>query len=135
MSEFNLLVYGTLRGGGSGADWLAGCRKVADATIGGTLYDIDGRFPALIYYGTDPVRGEVWRCPAELLLELDAYEGTALGLFRRIGVEIETSAGDVVPCWVYTAGPALSRHLTPANRVSGAWQPPLAEYPHRRTPR
>lgn len=142
MSEFNLFVYGTLRadsgngnaaradhrgavaGTGSASDLLAGCVRVADGTIGGTLYDIDGRYPALVHYGSDPVHGEIWRCPTELLQALDAYEGTAAGLFRRIAVEIRTDAGEPLPCWVYTAGPALSRHLTPANRVaSGSWQP------------
>lgn len=137
MSEFNLFVYGTLRADGrnSGAapsahanaaasDLLAGCVRVADGTVGGTLYDIEGRYPALVHYGADPVHGEVWRCPAELLLALDAYEGVAAGLFRRIATEITTDAGELLPCWVYTAGPALSRHLTPANRVaSGVWPP------------
>ena len=101
--------------------------KVAEGTIGGTLYDIEGRFPALVHYGSDPVRGEIWRCPADLLLGLDSYEGTASGLFRRVAVEIESDGGERMPCWVYTAGPALSRQLTPANRVpSGRWQPRTA---------
>lgn len=127
MSEFNLFVYGTLRGGpavGGAAGRLSDCVKLGEGTIGGTLYDVDGRFPALVHYGSDPVQGEVWRCPAELLLELDAYEGTASGLFRRIATEIELASGESVPCWVYTAGPALSRQLTPEHRVaSGSWRP------------
>lgn len=102
---------------------MAGCTRIAEGTIGGTLYDVERRFPALVYYGSDPVRGEIWRCPAAALLALDEYEGTASGLFRRIAVEIETNSGHLLPCWVYTAGPALSRHLTPANRIaSGDWQ-------------
>ena len=127
MSEFNLFVYGTLRGGpavGGAAGVLSDCVKLGEGTIGGTLYDVDGRFPALVHYGSDPVHGEVWRCPAELLLELDAYEGTASGLFRRIATEIELASGESVPCWVYTAGPTLSRQLTPENRVTSAsWRP------------
>ena len=126
MSEFNLFVYGTLRGGpavGGAAGRLRDCFMVGEATIGGTLYDIDGRFPALVHYGTDPVHGEVWRCPAQLLPELDAYEGTSAGLFRRIATEIELGSGEPVPCWVYTAGPALSQQLTPERRVtSGRWR-------------
>ncbi|MBR9989992.1 MAG: gamma-glutamylcyclotransferase [Gemmatimonadetes bacterium] len=135
---FNLFVYGTLRGGGgrargkvsgaagngNGAGHLSGCEKIADGTIGGTLYNIEGRFPALVYYGADPVHGEVWRCPADLLPSLDAYESTATSLFRRIAVEAETDAGDVLPCWAYAAGPALSRQLTQKNRVTtGSWTP------------
>jgi gamma-glutamylcyclotransferase (GGCT)/AIG2-like uncharacterized protein YtfP len=126
VSEFHLFVYGTLRTGASdGAGRLLnGCVKIAEGTLGGTLYDIEGRFPALVYYGHDPVRGEIWRCPADLLPALDSYEGIASGLFRRVAVEIEADTGDLMPCWVYTAGPALSRQLTPANRLaSGSWQP------------
>lgn len=140
MNGFNLFVYGTLRGNaGAGGDvtpapkgtapstsaiLMSGCTRVADGTIGGTLYDIEGRFPALVYYGGDPVRGEVWRCPADLLPALDEYEGTRSGLFRRVAVEIETDGGEILPCWVYTAGPSLSRQLTPNNRMaSGIWEP------------
>lgn len=136
MSEFNLFVYGTLRasgrnGSGSAADLLAGCVPVARGTIGGTLYDIEGRYPALVHYGADPVHGEVWRCAAELLPALDSYEGTAAGLFRRIAVEVATDTGELLPCWVYTAGPALSRQLTPANRVaSNIWPGQAVTSPH-----
>lgn len=124
MSEFHLFVYGTLRasgqnGSGSSAGLLTGCVPVARGTIGGTLYDIEGRYPALVHYGPDPVHGEIWRCAAELLPALDAYEGTDAGLYRRIAVEVATDAGEMLPCWVYAAGPALSRYLTPANRVAG----------------
>lgn len=127
MSTFNLFVYGTLRSGGSAAGRLSACEKIADGTIGGTLYDIEGRFPALVHYGTSPVPGEIWRCPADMLLELDSYEGTATGMFRRIAAEVVTSAGEAVACWLYTAGPALSRQLTPASRVSGrTWHPRTA---------
>src|SRR5690606_29864245 len=126
MSQFNLFVYGTLRGDhrtGEPVGPLAGCTRVAQGTVGGTLYSIDGRFPALIRYGDDPVQGEIWRCPADLLLKLDEYEGVASGLFRRVAMEIEADNGAWVPCWLYTAGPALSQHLKPSNRVaSGTWQ-------------
>jgi gamma-glutamylcyclotransferase (GGCT)/AIG2-like uncharacterized protein YtfP len=123
VSTFNLFVYGTLRTGGSAAERLRGCEKIADATIGGTLYDIEGRFPALVHYGTDPVHGEIWRCPADMLLALDEYEGTATGMFRRIAAVVESDTGESLSCWLYTAGPALSRQLTPANRASARrWQ-------------
>ncbi|CAN5756538.1 gamma-glutamylcyclotransferase [soil metagenome] len=122
MSPFNLFVYGTLQRGGSAHDQLRECDCAGAATVGGTLYDIDGRFPALLLYGDAPVRGEVWRCPAALLPQLDAYEGRADSLFRRVGVEATASTGDRLPCWVYTAGPALSRKLRPEARLPhGAW--------------
>ena len=91
----------------------------------GTLYDIEGRFPALLRYGGDIVHGELWRCPADLLPALDGYEGVEEGLFRRIGEEAVLPDGERVACWVYTAGPALSRKLTPEMRVlSGRWPTP-----------
>jgi gamma-glutamylcyclotransferase (GGCT)/AIG2-like uncharacterized protein YtfP len=121
VTTFHLFVYGTLRSGGSASGALKDCERVAAGTVGGTLYDIDGRFPALILYGGDPVHGEVWRCPSSLLLRLDEYEGTADGLFRRIAVDVAADGG-MVPCWTYAAGPALSRKLLPERRIQdGRW--------------
>jgi gamma-glutamylcyclotransferase (GGCT)/AIG2-like uncharacterized protein YtfP len=125
VSTFNLFVYGTLRAGGASAGLLAACDHLGAGTVHGTLYDVDGRFPALLRYGTDTVQGEIWRCPSELLLTLDSYEGISEGLFRRIADDVTTPSGDVVPCWLYAAGPALSRKLTPDRRISGGvWHAP-----------
>jgi gamma-glutamylcyclotransferase (GGCT)/AIG2-like uncharacterized protein YtfP len=124
VSTFNLFVYGTLRRGLGAHAILDGCEFVADGTVGGTLYDIDGRFPALLLYGDAPVHGEVWHCPAPLLPKLDEYEGTATGLFRRVGVEVHAGDGfdAPIPCWTYAAGPALSRKLVAERRIAGgAW--------------
>jgi gamma-glutamylcyclotransferase (GGCT)/AIG2-like uncharacterized protein YtfP len=118
---FNLFVYGTLRRGDVAEDVLHGCDWLGGATVPGVLYDIDGRFPALLLYGETSVHGELWRCPAALLPELDAYEGVAAGLFRRVGVEVMTG-DEAVACWTYAAGPALSRKLVSERRVSsGRW--------------
>jgi gamma-glutamylcyclotransferase (GGCT)/AIG2-like uncharacterized protein YtfP len=122
VTSFHLFVYGTLRSGGAAAGLLDGCHRVGDATVGGILYDVDGRFPALVVYGDSPVHGEVWRCPADLLLHLDRYEGTAAGLFRRVAVEA-VADGTLLPCWTYTAGHALSRKLSLDRRIeSGDWR-------------
>lgn len=122
---FNLFVYGTLRKGGSGAAVLSGCEHLGAASVPGLLYDIEGRFPALLLYGDAPVPGELWRCPASLLLRLDEYEGVDNGLFRRVGVEPVTPSGDSLAAWTYVAGPALSRKLTPDARLDPAvWPPP-----------
>ena len=122
MSTFDLFVYGTLRSGEQAAGLLAGCEHLGDATVRGILYDIDGRFPALVLYGDSIVHGEIWRCPVTLLLGLDQYEGIDKGLFRRVAVEAETASGRT-PCWVYAAGPALSRNLALERRIeSGAWR-------------
>ena len=118
--HFHLFVYGTLRSNGAGAALLADGELVGEGSVGGLLYDIDGAYPAMIVYGTTPVRGEVWRCPAALLLQLDEYEGVADGLFRRMGVEVDMADGTRVGCWAYAAGPGLARKLTGARRIE-AW--------------
>ncbi len=117
-AHFHLFVYGTLRSHGGAAARLTGCQLAGDAVLEGTLYDL-GDFPALMLYGSSPVHGEVWRCPADMLPGLDEYEGVDRGLFRRAAV---TAGG--VPGWTYVAGPALAHQLTPERRLrSGDWRP------------
>lgn len=116
-ATFHLFTYGTLRRGGSATDLLEGCELVATTTVGGTLFDIDGEYPALVLAGLGRVEGEVWRCPTSLLPRLDEYEGVADGLFRRVGVR----AGEWA-CWTYVAGPRLAGRLTPDRRLeSSRW--------------
>jgi gamma-glutamylcyclotransferase (GGCT)/AIG2-like uncharacterized protein YtfP len=122
MTTFNLFAYGTLRDGGAADGLLEGCVPVGDGTVPGILYDIERRYPALVLYGDAPVHGTIWRCPADLLLKLDEYESTARGLFRRVGIEAETDDG-ATACWVYAAGPALSRMLTADRRIAGGRWP------------
>jgi gamma-glutamylcyclotransferase (GGCT)/AIG2-like uncharacterized protein YtfP len=118
-ATFNLFVYGTLRTGGAAAAKLRDCARVEDASIAGTLYDIDGRFPALVMGGHGRVHGEVWRCPVEMLKQLDEYEGVEQRLFRRVAVQVGANA-----CWTYAAGPLLARRLVPSCRVAGGrWAP------------
>jgi gamma-glutamylcyclotransferase (GGCT)/AIG2-like uncharacterized protein YtfP len=116
---FHLFVYGTLKSTESRSDLLASCRLVGAATVGGVLYDIDGEYPALVYYGNSPVPGEIWECPAEVLKTLDSYEDTSSGLFRRIGLNARAGS-DTIGCWAYVAGPRLAHKLTPARRID-AW--------------
>lgn len=121
MSTFDLFVYGTLRTGADAAGLLTGCERIGEGTVCGILYDIDGRFPAVVLYGDTAVYGEIWRCPVALLGGLDRYEGTDSGLFRRVAVEAATAAGRL-PCWIYVAGPALAPTLTLERRIaSGDW--------------
>jgi gamma-glutamylcyclotransferase (GGCT)/AIG2-like uncharacterized protein YtfP len=95
---------------------LASCEYIADAAVGGVLYNIDGGHTALVLYGNTPVAGEIWRCPSELLPEIDAYEGVEGGLFRRVGVSVRQPTGGDIACWTYVAGPAVARKLIPARR-------------------
>jgi gamma-glutamylcyclotransferase (GGCT)/AIG2-like uncharacterized protein YtfP len=116
-THFHLFVYGTLRRSGTAVERLGSSEWLGKGTVGGVLYDMDGDFPALVLYGTSPVQGEVWRCPAELLASLDEYERVDEGLFRRVGVEVRLEDGAIQGCWTYVAGPRLSRKLTPARRI------------------
>lgn len=112
-----VFTYGTLRANGVASELLDGCERLREATVRGTLFDIDGRFPALMLYGSHTVHGEIWRCPPDRLLELDAYEAVAEGLFRRVGVEV-----DGVGCWTYVAGPGLAARLRPEHCITrGRW--------------
>ena len=108
MTHFNLFIYDRL----ADHPLLEGCEHVADATIGGALYDV-GTSPVLLMYGTAPVRGRVLRCPAALLRMLDEAQRVGDGAYRRVGAEVTTDGGDTLPCWVYTAGPGMSRELLP----------------------
>ncbi len=116
-THFHLFTYGTLRSGGGAADLLEGCEPVGTATVAGTLYTVDDVYPALVLSGPGRVEGEVWRCPAAALERLDAYEGVAEGLFRRVGLRVGEWA-----CWAYVAGPKLATRLVPAHRMErGRW--------------
>jgi gamma-glutamylcyclotransferase (GGCT)/AIG2-like uncharacterized protein YtfP len=115
--RFLLFVYGTLRSGGAAAGLLRDAERVGDASVEGTLYDLDD-YPALMLYGRTRVAGEVWSCPTELLRQLDEHEGADRGLFRRVAV---MASG--IPCWTYVAGPALAPRLTPDRHVEdGRWE-------------
>lgn len=96
---------------------LRGCHCMGPVSIEGMLYDIDGRYPALVLSGGTLVHGEQWSGDDDLLTQLDDYEGVGQGLFRRTTVQV-----DGHPCWVYVAGPLLEPRLTYARIVlSGDW--------------
>ena len=119
-THFHLFVYGSLRSGGTASELMRGCQLVGPAEVSGTLYDIDGHLPALVLAGQGTVRGEVWRCPVDRLLVLDAYERVEDSLFRRAGVEVDGRG-----CWTYVAGAALAPQLKAARRIeSGEWAVP-----------
>ncbi|MFW6079366.1 MAG: gamma-glutamylcyclotransferase family protein [Gemmatimonadota bacterium] len=118
MRDVHIFVYGTLRDGEHAGRLLHDCERLGAAQVTGMLFDA-GAFPAMILAGRGRVHGELWRCPPDAVARLDDYEGTDVGLFRRVGLRV-----DGVPCWTYVAGPALASRLTPDRRIeSGAWPP------------
>jgi gamma-glutamylcyclotransferase (GGCT)/AIG2-like uncharacterized protein YtfP len=115
--EFHLFVYGSLRRQGTAAALLSAAEWIGEGSVGGVLYDVD-EYRTLVLYGNTPVEGEVWRCPFELLAELDRYERVEEGLFRRVGVQVQMKDGTRPGCWAYVAGPKLSRKLTSGRRIN-----------------
>jgi gamma-glutamylcyclotransferase (GGCT)/AIG2-like uncharacterized protein YtfP len=115
-TTFNLFVYGSLKSDGAAAHMLRECELIARATVGGILYDIDGEFTAVVLYGSEPVGGEVWRCPWPLMARLDEYERVSTGLFRRVATSVAHEKA-TIPCWIYVAGPKLAHKLAPGRRV------------------
>lgn len=110
--SFHLFVYESHVATGDVAALLDGCTRVGTASVPGTLYEIDDSFPALMLAGSGQVDGEVWRCPSERLLDLDAHESVRRRLYRRVGVQ----AGEWA-CWTYVAGPALAPWIADATRA------------------
>jgi len=113
----HIFVYGTLRLGEPESARMRVCERVRAARVTGTLYDVDGSYPALVLAGTDTVYGEIWRCTPETLMELDRCEFVTEGLFRRVALRI-----DGLACWTYVAGGAIATRLSPARRIpGGSW--------------
>jgi gamma-glutamylcyclotransferase (GGCT)/AIG2-like uncharacterized protein YtfP len=118
MSHFHLFVYAPPSPGGlqqlpEGREW------VGQGLVRGTLYRLDGPGPVLMLYGNTPVAGEIWRCPAASLAQLDADAGTGQGRLRKVArqVALADGGGEALACWLYVAGPALARELLPERRA------------------
>ena len=88
--------------------------KVRDATVPGTLFEVEGIGPALMLSGPSAVRGEVRRIAIDSLEELDARARVREGLYRRVGVQVGETA-----CWAWVAGPALAPRLATLPRHRG----------------
>lgn len=109
---FHLFTYGSSLEARQVLAGLEGCEVVARREVAGTLYDIDGEYPALVLAGMGKVSGEVWRCPVEVLTDLDRDERVVTRRLRRVGVQVGEYA-----CWVYVVGPKLARLLVPGRRL------------------
>lgn len=59
-------------------------------------------WPVLIPADGEVVEGQVFRdLDAEDLRRLDSYEGVGEGLYRRVGVTVESDASGAEPAWTY----------------------------------
>jgi gamma-glutamylcyclotransferase (GGCT)/AIG2-like uncharacterized protein YtfP len=94
----NIFVYGTLRRGGSQHFRMAGAEFIAAGTVRGRLYGIDW-YPGLALDETgDEVTGEVYQVSAELLENLDAFEGPE---YRRVRVMIMLADESRQDAWLW----------------------------------
>ncbi|YCM45492.1 gamma-glutamylcyclotransferase family protein [Verrucomicrobiaceae bacterium 227] len=99
-----LFVYGALRKGASN-DWrMKEVRWLGAAEVAGTLVKIDW-YPGLVLGGERVVLGEVYEIGAELLKELDEFEGIGLtdernGEYHRIRSEVRLN-GRPTEVWIY----------------------------------
>lgn len=101
-----VFVYGTLRRGASNHFRMDGAEFVAAASARGRLYRIDW-FPGLLLDGAAGViRGEVFAVGADLLAELDRFEGVSAdenqgGEYRRVRTPVTTESGKTLAAWVW----------------------------------
>ena len=99
-----LFVYGALRKGASN-DWrMKEARWLGGAEVPGTLVKIDW-YPGLVLEGETLVKGEVYEVGAELLRELDEFEGIGLedernGEYHRIKTTVSLGH-ETVEVWIY----------------------------------
>ena len=104
----HVFVYGTLRSGGSNdiARFSPAARRVADAVIAGTLYDL-GAYPGAVLGGEGRVIGEIYRISAALEARLDLLEEVKPdGSGEYIKRELRVEAGSVpLSCLVYEIHP------------------------------
>ena len=116
MSPARLFVYGTLRRGGSNdiARIAQDASFVATARVRGRLYDVNGRWPALVLDDTaDWVTGEIYAVPPHAWATLDALEDPVTpthpdGAYFKVEAMV-TYAGHTERVTLYTANPARTR--------------------------
>ena len=99
-----IFVYGALRKGASN-DWrMKDARWLGPARVEGTLLKIDW-YPGLVLGLGGWVKGEVYEIGAELLKELDEFEGIGLedernGEYHRVKREVLLD-GSPTEVWIY----------------------------------
>lgn len=104
MNKHLVFVYGMLRRGGVRAmsTGFPGSRFIADATVGGSLYDL-GAFPGVVLDESgSKVVGEVYEVDDEILNELDDFEATSNYLRQQVEISL---GNERKLCWIYVPDP------------------------------
>lgn len=112
-----VFVYGTLRDGGSNHFRMAGAEFVMAGVVRGRLYGIDW-YPGFVADDSaGMVSGEVYRVGAEMLRELDDFEGSD---YRRVRIEVRCGGDGRPPLeawvWEWTGAVEETRRI-----VHGDW--------------
>ncbi|XZG69128.1 gamma-glutamylcyclotransferase family protein [Chitinibacteraceae bacterium HSL-7] len=116
-----VLVYGTLKRGGSNHSWLGSAGFVGAATTleRYTLYAI--QYPFMVREPAYPVHGEVYEVDADGLARLDVLEGHPDDYFRE-EIAVVLGNGRVVQAWAYLhaapQGERLEKGVFDASRWS-----------------
>jgi gamma-glutamylcyclotransferase (GGCT)/AIG2-like uncharacterized protein YtfP len=118
MNKHLVFVYGTLRRGGAGAMSIRfpDSKFIAEAKVGGSLYDL-GAYPGLLLDESNSlVSGEVYEVDDETLKRLDEFEASSD--YWRKQVEISLGGHRKV-CWTYEPKPEFYSLRTVI--TSGDW--------------
>ena len=107
LSSWPLFIYGSLKRTRDAAERMRGARflRAAATEPGWTLLDL-GRYPGLVR-GNGHVVGELYAVPPDLLVRLDAYEGTAEGYYERIAIAL--ADGTAAQTYHYTGDRSMAR--------------------------
>lgn len=111
-----LFVYGTLRAHGSNHWRMSGAQFLSNATVSGSLFRIDWYPGMIIQAQSNLVHGEIYRCDAPLLQQLDEFEGDVE--YQRVVTQATMPDGNSINvyAWVYRL-PTKKLELIP----SGDW--------------
>jgi gamma-glutamylcyclotransferase (GGCT)/AIG2-like uncharacterized protein YtfP len=99
-----VFVYGTLRRRGEGAMPIRFPKSkfIADAKVGGSLYDL-GAYPGLVLdESNSSVVGEVYEVDDETLKALDDFEASSDYLRKQVEIAL---GGQKRRCWTYEPNP------------------------------
>lgn len=95
-----LFVYGTLRRGEIRHKLIEHCKFLGYGTVKGfRLFDL-GDYPGAVA-GSGKVHGELYEVDDKVIRWLDFVEGLRIRLFRRIEVQVNDEAGNVVSAYLY----------------------------------
>lgn len=122
-----LFVYGTLRRGGSNdiARMAPGAAFAGAGRLRGRLYDVNGRWPALVLDGNAGwVSGELYLVAPCDWPALDELENTVTpqnphGHYFKVSATVESVGAAATLATVYTANPATTRLINLI--ASGDW--------------